>query len=261
MALRKLLSAAACAALLASAAQAATIVNYDLTGLPGSGTPPVSAAATTVIAGLTSADPVTRGAGTVATVLANGFSSNDWTLVSSEAIALASDDYFQFGFDVDATHSVSISSFDVNLRRSAAASPDRYVLYASLDDFATPPTAGSGIASWQYLSRNSGTAPGTVTPFQWMTTDTPGQANGNPISTQDLSGVAFLQNIAPGTSVTFRVYAYGAISGSAASNTVAFGRVQGPKLSGEIVEVPEPATVMLLGCMAMVGLAVARRRS
>jgi hypothetical protein len=258
MSLRKPLFATALAVLLSTAARAATIVDYNITGAT-TGSPPATWAATTVATGV-SADALSRGSGIVAAGLTNGFSSNDWTIPtpSTEANAIANGDYYQFGFDVDATHSASVTAFDTNLRRSAIAAPNKYLLYMSLNDFTTGPTVGSAIKSWDYLGRSSGTA-GSPTPFQWMTTDTPGQDAGNPISTQDLSGVVALQNIAPGTSVQFRIYAYSDVSGGAATNTVALGRVQGPKLTGEVVEIPEPASICLL-CMAALAGSLVRRR-
>jgi hypothetical protein len=259
MLVKNSLLAMALAMAVSAATQAATIVNYDITGA-SSGSPPATWAATTVAPG-TTGDALSRGPGIVAAGLANGFSSNNWTIPSpsTEALAITNGDYYQFGFDVDATHTVSITTFETNMRRSATNAVNRYLLFMSLDDFATAPTAGSAIASWQYLGRSNGTAPGTVTPFQWMTTDTPGQDGGNPITPQDLSGVAALQNIAPGTSVQFRLYGYSDLTGAADTNTIALGRFQGPKLSGEVVEIPEPAAVCLFCVAAVAGLLLRRR--
>lgn len=235
-------------------ASAATIVDYNLTGLTAAA-PPDTVAATTVAAGV-SADLLSRGPGILPNGLTNGYSSNSWTLGSSEALAIANGDFYQWGFDVDATHTVSVSNFDTNLRRSAIAAPSNFLLYVSLDDFAT---AGTLAASFMYLGRSSGTA-GSPTPYQWMTTDTPGQGDGNPISTQDLSGVALLQNIAPGSSVTFRLYAWGDTAGAADTNTVALGRVQGPLLSGTITEIPEPASLILCFTLTVLGMSTYRGR-
>jgi hypothetical protein len=259
MSLRQTIVTTALAVFLFAAAQAATIVNYDITGAT-TGSPPATWAATTVAAG-TSADALSRGPGIVAAGLTNGFSSDNWTIPSpsTEALAIANGDYYQFGLDVDATHSVSITSFDTNMRRSATNAVNRFLLFMSLNDFAAAPTAGTAIASWQYLGRSNGTAPVTVTPGQWMTTDTPGQDAGNPITTQNLSGVAALQNIAPGTSVQFRLYGYSDLTGAAATNTIALGRIQGPKLTGEVVEIPEPASIWLL-FMAAIAVSLGRRR-
>ncbi|MFO0788603.1 MAG: hypothetical protein U0805_04040 [Pirellulales bacterium] len=248
---------AACAAIaaLASITQAATIVDYNLTGLTT--TAPTTTPATTVAAGVT-ADPLSRGPGINPAGLTNGFSSDNWTNVAADtgtidkARAISMGDFYQWAITVDATHTVSLSGFDTNLRRSAVDAPMNFELQYSFDNFAT---AGTTAAQFMYLGRSSGTAPGTVTPFQWMTTDTPGQGNGNAIQQQNLSSVAGLQNIAPGSTVAFRLYAWGSGSANAAnSNTVALGRTQGPLLSGTITEVvvPEPAslTLCLVGAIA-----------
>jgi hypothetical protein len=256
MRLRTWFLAGALVASISAVAQSATIVNYDLTGIT-TASPPATYAATTVGPGV-SGEQLGRGAGVLASGLANGFSSNDWTLTSSESIAIANNDYYQFGFDLDGTHTASVASFDANLRRSAVNAPDHFLLYMSLNGFASPPTVGSAIDSFTYFGRSSGTAPATVTPGQWMTTDTAGQ-DGNPITTQDLSGVAALQNIPAGSTVTFRLYVWGANAGSASSNTVAFGRNQGPLISGTLVStVPEPSSILL--CLSMVGMALGLRK-
>jgi hypothetical protein len=256
MLLRSWTLAVALAASIAVTAQSATIVNYDLTGVT-TASPPATYAATSVAGGV-SGELLARGAGILPAGLANGFSSNDWTLTSSEAIAISNNDYYQFGFDLDATHTASVSSFDTNLRRSAVNAPDHFLLYMSPDGFSSPPTVGSAIDSWTYFGRSSGTAPATVTPGQWMTTDTAGQ-DGNPITTRDLSGVAALQNIPAGSNVTFRLYAWGANAGSAQTNTVALARNQGPLISGTISSiVPEPSGILL--CLSLIGMGVGLRQ-
>jgi hypothetical protein len=238
-------------ALAGSAARATVIVDYNLTGLPGSGTPPASANATTVALGAT-AQTLTRGAGIDPAALANGFSSNNWTITAgTDQTAIANAEYYQFGFTVPGDAPASLSEFDTNLRRSAIDAPKHFALYSSFDGFAT---AGTLDVSFNYLGRSSGTA-GSPAQYSWMTTDTPGQDAGNPIQPQDLTTVYPLQNIPAGTTVTFRLYGWGDGGGAAASNTVAVGRVQGPKLLGEV---PEPSSLaMLAGGIALTAL---RRR-
>jgi hypothetical protein len=246
--------AVAIAAAIASAANAAIIVDYDLTGLPVGGV--ATASATTVAPGVT-AELLTRGPGINQAGLTNGFSSDNFTLGSSLAAAIANGDYYQFGFDTDATSVVSLTDFGTSLRRSATNGPNNFHLYASLDDFAT---AGSEVASWQYFGRSSGTAPAVVVPFQWMTTDTPGQNAGNPITPQLLSDDPQLLAIGPNTSVTFRLYVWGNLVGAADSNTVALGRFDGPTINGTVITIPEPATLVLVSGIALVGWAIRRRR-
>lgn len=255
----------------AAVGQAAVVVEYNVAGAASSGTLPATWTATTTAGGVAALD-MSRGGGLVAAGLANGFSSDHWGVDNggtwagnaSYADALANNDYFQWGFTVDANHKVSLSTLDLAMRRSAVAAPDRYELYASIDGFAS---AGTQIASWTYLGRSSGTA-GTTTSYQWMTSDTPGQNAGNPISTQDLTGAALLQDIAPNTSVMFRLYGwYDGTGGPASSNTVALGRSSatdpitsgGPSLGGTVSLVPEPASMGLVGLGG--GLLAARRRN
>jgi hypothetical protein len=247
------LFAVAMAAAVSSTLHAATIVDYDLTGLTT--TAPANTPATTVAAGVT-ADPLTRGPGLNPAGLTNGFSSDSFTLGSSLATAIANGDYYQFGFDTDATSIVSLTDFGTSLRRSAINAPNNFHLHASFDDFAT---AGFEVASWQYLGRSSGTA-GTPTPFQWMTTDTPGQNGGNPITPQLLSDDPQLLAIGPNTSVTFRLYVWGNNAGAADSNTVALGRIDGPTINGTVITIPEPTSVVLLTGVAIAGWAIRRRR-
>lgn len=253
-------ASAALVALASFTSQAATIVDYNLTGLTTATPLPATTPATTVATSLSSAAPISRGAGINPAGLTNGFSSDNWTNVTADggtidlARAIAMGDYYQFGFTVDATHYVSLSGFDTNLRRSAIDAPRNFELQYSFDQFATP---GTTAAQFTYLGRSSGTAPGTITPFQWMTTDTPGQGDGNPIQQQNLSTVAGLQNIAPGTTVTFRLYAWNTgAAGSANTNTLALGRIQGPLLTGTVTEIPEPTSMVLVlaGLVALVGL-------
>jgi hypothetical protein len=214
------------------------IVFFDLSGLPSSGGVP-SATATVVSNGL-SAGELTRGPGIVQAGLGNGFSANNWNntnstvnpVVANRDTAISDGEYFEFSVTVTDGFKLSLSSFETSLRRSAVASPMNYELQYSFDDFATP---GIVITNFNYFGRDSGTAPATLAPFQWMTTDTPGQGSGNPTLPFRLDGVAALQNLPAGTKITLRLYAWGMGNG-ADSNTVALGRVNGPALRGIVEE-------------------------
>ena len=147
---------AACAAIaaLASITQAATIVDYNLTGLTT--TAPTTTPATTVAAGVT-ADPLSRGPGINPAGLTNGFSSDNWTNVAADtgtidkARAISMGDFYQWAITVDATHTVSLSGFDTNLRRSAVDAPMNFELQYSFDNFAM---AGTTAAQFMYLGRS-----------------------------------------------------------------------------------------------------------
>jgi hypothetical protein len=92
-----------------------------------------------------------------------------------------------------------------------------------------------------------------------MKKDTPGQADGNPISTIDLTTVSQLQNIPAGSTVTFRLYAWrdASIATGVDSDTVALGTTNGPAIGGTVSLVPEPA---MLGLTGLGALAMLRRR-
>jgi len=74
----------------------------------------------------------------------------------------------------------------------------------------------------------------------------------------DLTGITDVQNISAGSTVDFRLYAWGAGLG-ASTNTVALGRNLGPRLTG--VAVPEPSTFALAGTgIGLAAVAAYRRR-
>jgi hypothetical protein len=171
------------------------------------------------------------------------------------AAAISTGDYYQWGFTVNPGYSAALSTLDFALRRSAIGAATNYEVQYSLDGFATP---GSLVADFNYYGRSSGTAPGTVTPFQWMTTDTAGQDAGNSISTINLTSISALQTLAENTTVTFRLYAYGAGPTAADSNTIAIGRTNGPTIGGTLTAVPEPSTFALMG-LAILGCTFRRK--
>lgn len=243
-----------------TAAHAAIIVDYDLTGLSGTaGMEPATVAPTTVDPGVTGI-VLSRGPGLDVANLTNGFSADQYSVGTAGdtlAEAVAAGDFFQWGFTTNANTITALTQLGFSLRRSATDGPSHYQVQASLDGFAT---AGTAVATFDYLGRSSGTAPGVVAPFQWMTTDTPGQGNGNQIlpAALLLADDPILQGIPGNTAVTFRLYGWG--NGAVAiSNTVALGRIDGPTVEGVIVEIPEPASFVLAGC-AIAGLVVSRRR-
>lgn len=247
---------AVAALVMSSAAHAAVVVDYYLEG--ATTTAPDTWSATTADPNVTPA-LLSRGAGIAPAGLTNGFSSNNWDPDNfSLTDAAADNEYYEWGFTVDPGYVASLSTFDTNLRRSAINAPDHYALYYSVDGFATSAEA----AAFQYLGRSSGSAPDTVEPFQWMTTDTGGQNAGNPISTVDLSGVSGLQNIPGGATVTFRLYAYRdpSLTGGALTNTVALGRFDGPEIGGTVALIPEPASLGLLAAGALFAVRRPRRR-
>lgn len=254
-----------------------TLVNYDVIGVPNSVV--ASVAATEAGTGLTGL-ALTRGAGVNGTAtLTNGFSASGWDRGASASLATAvsHNDYFQFGVSTDATHGASLSTLDLALRRSAAGSPSNYEVQVSLDGFAT---AENVVSDFIYKGRTSGNAPEPspldVNPFAYMSVDVPGQPNattsyGDQITTIDLTTLAFLQNLGANQTVTFRLYAWGDAT-TAATSTVALGRMNGPRIKGfvfsvpgagaSLAAVPEPSSILLISMfgIAFGGIGRYRRR-
>lgn len=252
---------AAFAGMVAAQLQAATLVSYNLSGVPGTAVANVAPSPSPV--GITNI-ALTRGPGVNAASLTNGFSADAWNRPApSLENAIANGDYFQWGLGVAPGYTASLSTTDFSLRRSAVAAPMNLQLQASLDNFATP---GIVISSFNYYGRTSGTAPGTPpAPFEYMTADVPGRANGttspgDPVPTIDLSSVVALQNLPGGANVTFRLFAWGNTS-TAATSTLALGRMIGPAVGGDVaVAVPEPTSLALVCGAAVIGLAIRRRQ-
>lgn len=240
--------------------QAANIATYNLLGVPLAA--PSSVPASSVASGIQALD-LSRGPGILPSDLTNGFSSQGWNRATpSLATAIANGDYYQFGVTVQPGNVASLSTVDLSLRRSAIAAPMNLELQVSLDGFATP---GTPISSFNYYGRTSGTAPvDPIAPFAYMTVDVPGRPNaatspGDAIPTVDLTGVGLLQNISEGTTVTFRLFAWGNAS-TASTNTLALGRVTGPAIGGDVNAIPEPTSLALAVGLAAGGLVIRRRR-
>jgi hypothetical protein len=259
MTTHRLWLAAALTAICCTSLQAATLASYNLAGVPNS--PVASVAADPAPIGIVNVD-LTRGPGVNAASLTNGFSGDMWNRATpSLETAVANSDYFQFGLSVAPGYVASLSTLDLALRRSAAAAPMNLQLQASVDNFATP---GIVISSFNYFGRTSGTAPvDPIAPYAYMTADVPGRPNtttspGDPIPTVDLSTFAQLQNLPGGTSVKFRLFAWGNAS-TTSTNTLALGRMTGPAIGGEVTAIPEPTSAALACGLAVIGLAIRRR--
>lgn len=216
-----------------------TVVGWDLTGSEAAVEPP-----TTVAPGVTGID-LTIGPGINNTGLANGYSTNGWDrAVPGRDTALSNGDYFQIGFTVEAGHHAFLSALDVSMRRSALNAPMFYEWQYSFDGFATPGVTilpvgpvwdtfawtesyfnyfGRSAINQSYLSDE---------PYLYMTARVDGLESA-PMPPIVLSGVPALQAIPAGTEVTFRLYAWGN-SNTAASNSVALGRFDGPVISGAV---------------------------
>lgn len=240
-------------------ARSDVLVDYNLSTFSGT----ISAPATTQAPGITATD-ITRGPGLTPISLNRGFSSQGWnnsgTTSTTRANAIAGNKYYTFALTIAPGSTASFSDISVGLYKSAITSPASMEWQYSFDNFVT---TGSTLTTFNHYGRNSGTPPGSLTPFQWMTVDTPGQSNGNPTPALDISTVSALQNVAGPATVSFRLYGWGSINGNATTptNTLAIGRDNGPLINGTIMTVPEPASLCLVATAAGIGgLIRARRR-
>jgi hypothetical protein len=256
--------------------EAGTIIGWDFRGISLAASEVAERAPTTVAEGVY-ANPLRRGPGLRIGGLQEGFSADRWTWTSDTSIpdnqlvaaehqfpatregAFERGEYYEFGFTVAWGYEAHLSTLDASFRRSAAGSPRFLVWQYSLDNFATPgitiPPVGPIWSSigwteqshFQYLGRNSGS--GTALNYNYMLQDVGGQGAGglpgNPMPTIDLSGIAALQGLEGGTTVTFRLYAWSGTSSTTATNTFAFGRQDGPVVRGAVTPVGQvPFTIL-----------------
>ncbi|MEO6315859.1 MAG: choice-of-anchor J domain-containing protein [Chitinophagaceae bacterium] len=168
------------------------ILSWNFTGAAGNET---SIAATAKDANLSSS-MVARGSGVTATALANAFSSSGWN-VASQALAISGNKYLQFTVNALPGYQVSLSGLDAYFRRSSTG-PNAFQWQYSLDNFAT-----------------AGTDFGPAISYTATT------SNGDPQAAISSAGISALQNVPSSTTVTLRLYGWGA---SAAGGTFALGR-------------------------------------
>jgi hypothetical protein len=170
------------------------------------------------------------GIGTGGTGAANAWGGNDFVIVSpSQAAAVAANEFATFSVTPQAGFVLSISSIGAyNIRRSG-----------------TGPTSGI----WQYDVGTGFTDIGSS--ITWGSTTT---SAGNSQTSIDLSGISALQNVAAGSTVTFRVVTWGA---SNAGGTWYLNDPTGAPgddftLDGTVLTVvPEPVTGALMGFSAV----------
>ncbi len=167
---------------------------------------------------------ITRGAGLLASALANTYSSNDFTASGTAAQAITNNDYLQFTVSAASGYMVSLSTLDANFRRSGTG-PNTFQYMYSLNGFST---AGANIGS----------------PISYTLTT----GNGDAQTQINLSGISALQNVLSGTVITIRLYGYGA---SATGGTFALGRPTTPTndlaIGGTITAVSSSFTQLTSG--------------
>lgn len=182
-------SFAAAAALFTTNSTADTLAGWDFSPLTGGsnnfGTSPLPA--TTSLPAVT-VGGLTRGpgAGTTGTGAGNAWGGNAWEGTTTAAASIDAGDYITFSITANAGNQLSLSSLGAfNIRRSASGPSTGQIQYqigaGSFVDIGTPITWG-----------------GTTT------------ATGNPQAAVNLLGIAALQNVPPGITVTFRIANYGA---------------------------------------------------
>jgi PKD repeat protein len=162
-------------------------------GNPASAGDEITYAATTVNADLNPSN-LSRGSGLNPASLVRAYSSNNFTVGGTKANAISANKYVQFTVSAVTGYRVSLTTLDVRLRRTSTG-PDAYIWRYSTDG-STFTDIGSDISF-------TSTADGVT------------QAQIN------LSGIGALQNVPAGTTITLRLYAWGA---SATTGTFAIGR-------------------------------------
>ena len=168
---------------------AQAIVGWDVSGLSAYGVSPFAPGTTDAnltVVGLTRG----TGVGTTPTAAGNAWGGTDWnngtTLITTQVDAISTSHFATFSMTPKAGYQMSLSSISAyNIRRTA-----------------TGPTTGI----WQY-SLDGTTFNNIGTAITWGSTTS---AGGNSQTSISLSGISSLQNVAAGTTVTFRVVNWGA---------------------------------------------------
>ncbi len=136
---------------------------------------------------------LSRGSGITATSLGGGYASSGWN-VSTEALAVSGNKYYQATINAASGFQVSLSTLDWKVRNTSTGA--QTVIWAYSTDGSNFTDIGSPISL--------GTTP-----------------SGGTVQAQiSLSGISALQNVPNSTTITFRLYGWGA---SASTGTLAFG--------------------------------------
>jgi guanyl-specific ribonuclease Sa len=180
-----LVSSAASVATLSvtTAVTTGTLLAWNVNGQTNFGTQGL--AATTVASGLTGSLGLTRGSGlqTTQTAAGNAWGANNWNLTSSGGVS--GNQSVTFGLTVSSGFVASLSAVDLNYRHSSTGATSGY---------------------WQYQLNG-----GSWNLIGDFANQFPSSASGGAAMTElNLSGIAALSNLAPGTAVNLRLVPYGA---------------------------------------------------
>lgn len=211
--------------LMASAAQAATIVQY---GTQGSTTSLAPFDVAAEVAG----DDLTAGTG-IDVLSFSTFNFTNWDPANgSFDDAIADDEYFRWGFTVtDNAVSIDLTTLDIRVDRSGSG-PDDFEIRASVNS-----APGISVLSHDYGDSSSG-------------------VNFLDVDLSSISGLT------AGDSVVFTLAAFNAEStgGTFDLETITFpGGNDAITVNGNISVIPEPSTALLLG-LGLAGLGRVRRR-
>jgi hypothetical protein len=236
--------AAMIASALSAAAQAATIAAWDFSTLTGGAGSfgPSPYASTSTLANTTNSGLV-RGSG-IGTASGSGaaaaWGGNDFIIASPTfATAVAGNEFATIAIQASPGYLLSLTSIDpYNIRRSAS---------------------GPSTGQWQYsLDGTTFTDIGSSITWGGTTSNL-----GNAQTLIDLSGIGALQSVPASTTVTLRVVTWGATSTGGTwyfNSPPASAAAIDLSITGEVVAVPEPATLGLAS-LAVAAAFAARRRS
>lgn len=175
------------------------IVAWELNGASGN---EATFNATTLAANLNTST-LSRGAGLNASTLGNAFACSGFTASGTESNAISNNDYIEFLISAQTGYQVSLSTLDANFRRSGTG-PNAFRL--------------------RYRINAGAFSDINATPISYTTNPT----NGTAQTQIDLSSITALQNVAAGTTITIRLYGWGA---TADTGTFAIGRLAGNDLA------------------------------
>ncbi len=188
-----------CSLFLTTIVGSAQVAAWETAGLAGN---EATVAATTADPDLT-VGVLSRGAGLTASALANAFSSSNF-LNTGLVGAQSGNKYLEFSITANPGSLVSLSTLDANFRRSST---------------------GPNAFQWQYSLNGFASAGVDVGPEISFTSTA---SNGVAQAQIDLSSLPALQNVPSTTTITFRLFGWGA---SATGGTFAIGRLAGNDLA------------------------------